>query len=150
MLGESSYTTHRVKRINEIINKLKKKAPIPIRIAINTDPGVNTIESAANPVIIVPQIPTKRQLIFSCKHFINALYLVLTPTNIAMARITNPNTPNPKAIQTAVTTPGIYPKANSTPIITPIIILKITVPILQAKLLLLDILSLLFRLCISL
>lgn len=60
MLVESSVTTHRVVRINAITIKLKKKPPIPIRIAINIL-GFNTIESAANPDNIVPQIPAKRQ-----------------------------------------------------------------------------------------
>lgn len=147
-LGVSPYTTQRAKMINAIIIKLKKKAPIPIRIAINTV-EVNTIESAAKLVIIVPQIPIKRQVIFNCKHFIKALDLVMAPTNIAATRIIKPSTPNPKAIQTEVTMFGIYPKANSIPIIIPIIILIRTAAKSQAKnrylLLQFDIFYLLFR-----
>ena len=111
-------TIHRIKRIKEVISRLKKNAPIPTRIATSMD-GVSTIESPANADIMVPQIPANKQHIFCIRHVNNIQESALTATNIAVTRIIRLNTPMPNAIQVAVTMPGMNPNANSIPIIIP-------------------------------
>ena len=97
----------------------KKNAPIATKVIIETNIGVNTIESAAKEEIIVPKVPTNKQVVFLDRHLVKALDgLSELKTMVAIKNI-KAKTPIPKAIQVAVTIPGIKLYANRIPIAAP-------------------------------
>lgn len=94
--------------------------------------GVNTIDKAANDDIIVPKMPTNKQVVFLHKHFVKAIDGLVELESTDAIRKIKLKIPKPNDIQAAITINGIKPKANKTPITAPTIIL-ITIPIqLQA------------------
>jgi hypothetical protein len=121
-----------IKAINPITNSEKKNAPIATRAITDINAGFNTMDKAANADIIVPNIPTNKQVVFLHKHFDNALGAVTVPKNTPKTKKISAKTPNPNAIQVEISINGIKPNANSIPTIAPNTMLIITPKQLQA------------------
>ncbi len=97
----------------------KKNAAIATSIITEINTGIKTIDSAANADMIVPIIPTNKQVAFLHKHFDNALGAVTAPKYTPTTKKINARTPSPNAIKIEITINGINPNANSIPIIAP-------------------------------
>jgi hypothetical protein len=116
-----------IKAIKPIIISEKKNALMATSIITDKNAGSNTIDNAAIEDMIVPIIPTKKQVVFLLKHFDKILGAVTAAGNTPAIKMTSDNTPKPNAIHAEVTMPGIRLKANNIAMIAPNITL-ITIP----------------------
>jgi hypothetical protein len=121
------HTIQLINAIKHIIINEKKNAPIPTSITTDMNVGSNTIDKAAIEAMIVPNIPTKKHVVFLLKHFDNALGAVAAAQRTLIIKTISDNTPNPNAIHIETTISGIYSNTNNIPIIAPNIML-ITMP----------------------
>jgi len=110
---------HLIKEIKPITNSAKKNATIETNITTDINSFVNTIDSAANAVIIVPMIPAKRHDVFLHTHFCNAVCGFKAAKNTPTIKTISAKIPIPNAIQVEVTMKGIKSNAKRMPIMAP-------------------------------
>lgn len=110
---------HAIKAAKDKIISAKNTAPIDNITAIKMDAISKTIDKATNEKIIVPIVPTNKHIEFVQIHFATELQRSLLARNTPATNIIRDKTPNPKAIQTAVTIFGIKPSAKRVPTSAP-------------------------------